>query len=140
VRLAARTLHDLSVVINEIDLAGEVQMNGDDKKFIFTPFPQPPFQTAVTSHLPPIAAREREHNWTRGGPYHYKITWSRRVERYHHTEEVRFVELLMQRDELRCMRHCRGRLHRPRARQYLPREYSRLQAPIQCRSRNTKNR
>lgn len=92
------------VIINDCDLTWRVQTNGEDHKFIFTPSVHPPFRTSVTNHLPTMATRDPEHNWTLGGPYRYNdiVSSGRTLSRY---EEVRVIELMMQRDELRSMRH-----------------------------------
>jgi hypothetical protein len=89
------------VSINDFDLTWQV--NGDDDKSITTSI-QSPFRTAATSHLPTMAALDPEHNWTRGGPYRYNEVVSAGRQLSVHAE-VRVLDLLMQRDELRGIGH-----------------------------------
>ena len=92
------------VVINDFDRTWQAATStpADQTASFVAPSVQSLVRTASTSHLPTIAAFDPEHNWAKGGPYRYNdiVSLQGTLSPY---EEGRIVDLLMQRDELRCI-------------------------------------
>lgn len=90
------------VIVDDYDLTWQVATSTpvDKATSSVTPSTKRLIRTASTSHLPTMASLDPEHNWTKGGPYRYNdiVSLPGTLSPY---EEVRVLDLLMQRDELR---------------------------------------
>ena len=93
------------VVVNDYDLTWQVATSAptapvDQTTSSAAPSVNRLIRTAATSHLPTMASLDPGHNWTKGGPYRCNdiVSLPGTLSPY---EEVRVLDLLMQRDELR---------------------------------------